>query len=857
MNKYLLLLSFQFISFFLFAQKDILVKHLDAQRINNPIKIDGNLDEINWQTAPIAKDFIELEPNPGITPDQLTEVKVLYDNKAIYISAVLFDNQPDSILSQLSQRDQIEITDWFGIIIDAYQDGQNGLGFFVTAPGVQVDTKYSIGSQNGRGGAATSGDRNWDAVWESATQFTSQGWQVEMKIPFSALRFPNAEEQVWNINFARMVRRTRSQTYWNEIKPEIEGFLNQSGQLHGIKNITTPLRLFATPYFSTYLENSYDGSANPKSNWTRSINGGMDVKYGINDAFTLDMTLIPDFGQTISDDQILNLSPFEIRFDENRQFFTEGLELFNKGDLFYTRRVGGTPLNYNNAFADVGEKEAVNNNPIESQLYNATKISGRTNNGLGVGFFNAVSAPTYATIENTEENTTREFQTSPLTNYNVVVFDQNLKNNSSVTFINTNVLRKGNDYDANVTGASFLLRNKANSYSLRGNGALSQKYFDGIDNEFGHTLNMTVAKTAGNFQWSALYSEQSDTYDPNDLGFLLSNNTRNVRLNAGYNIFKPFGNFNRAGFGVTSIYRRLYEPNVWFDFGFGFDVFMVTKNFMGFGIFSFFEPIETNDYFEPRLPNFERYFKYPTSYNVGGFISSDYRKKVAYDLNTNFRKFSTDGRYNFNFSIAPRLRVSDKIFFLLGFGNSFLRNDVGYVGHSENSINFYDLPNGNTIYRQLEETDEGYDTLPEDVIIFGTRDQREVINTIGASYIFNNKMGLTFRLRHYWTRVKYDSFHELDVAGRLQPTVYQGINDSGDFVHDTNFNIFNIDTEYRWRFAPGSDLIIVWKNSIFGSNPNIESNYFNNANDLLGAAQRNSISLRILYFLDYLSLKKD
>ena len=856
MNKFLLIILSQFICFSLFSQKDILVKQLKAQRIDASIKIDGELDETIWQTASIAKDFTELEPNPGITPAQLTEVKILYDDKAIYIGATLFDNQPDSILQQLSQRDEIGITDWFGIIIDAYQDGQNGLGFFVTAPGVQIDTKYSIGSGRGSSGAASSGDRNWDAVWDSQSKFTGQGWQVEMKIPFFSLRFPNAAEQIWNINFARMVRRTRSQTYWNEIDPRIEGFLNQSGQLTDIKNITTPLRLSATPYLSTYLENFYDKNADPTSNWTRSINGGMDIKYGINDAFTLDMTLIPDFGQTISDDQILNLTPFEVRFDENRPFFTEGIELFNKGDLFYSRRVGGRPLNFAKPYGDLGNNEQVTSNPIESQLYNATKISGRTNNGLGVGFFNAVSAPTYATIKNTETEITRELQTAPLTNYNAFVFDQNLKNNSYITLLNTNVMRSGKDYDANVTGVSFLLRNKPNSYSIGGNAALSQKYFSDSDNDFGHTFDLSLAKTSGTIQWSASYLEQSNTHDPNDLGFLLSNNTRTFQANGSYNIFKPFGKFNRASIGADIIYRRIYDPNVFSDFGFGLDFFMVTRNFMGFGMFGFFEPITTFDFFEPRLPDFSRYYRFPTSFNVGGFISSDYRKKVAYDLRTNFRKFDEDGRYLFNLNILPRLRVSDKLFFLLGIGNYFVRNDVGYVGHSENSIDFYNLENGNSFYQSLNNNSEGYNNLPDDAIVFGIRDQYIVENTVGANYIFNNKMGLTFRLRHYWTRVEYDDFYELDQAGRLQSTAYRGNDSVNNPVHDTSFNIFNIDTEYRWRFAPGSDIFIVWKNSIQKGNAEIEANYFKNVNELFGAAQSNSISLRIVYFLDYLSLKK-
>lgn len=152
----------------------------------------------------------------------------------------------------------------------------------------------------------------------------------------------------------------------------------------------------------------------------------MDVKYGISDAFTLDMTLIPDFGQAQSDNKVLNLSPFEVQFNENRQFFTEGTELFNKGGLFYSRRIGGTPLNYGKAYNNLQDGEEVVENPLAPQLYNATKISGRTAKGLGIGFFNATSGRTVATIRNSE-GIERQVETDPLTNFNVLVFDQNLK----------------------------------------------------------------------------------------------------------------------------------------------------------------------------------------------------------------------------------------------------------------------------------------------------------------------------------------------------------------------------------------------------------------------------------------------
>ncbi|MEJ7671488.1 MAG: DUF5916 domain-containing protein [Chitinophagaceae bacterium] len=161
------------------------------------------------------------------------------------------------------------------------------------------------------------------------------------------------------------------------------------------------------------------------------------------------------------------------KYNENRTFFTEGTELFNKGNLFYSRRIGGTPIRYGEVYSQIASNEKVIRNPQESKLINASKISGRTKNGLGIGFFNALTKPMYAEVEGNNKRI-RKIETSPLTNYNIIVLDQTLKNNSSVSIINTNVLRNGLDYDANVSAALFDVNNKKNTYNLNGKFALSQ-----------------------------------------------------------------------------------------------------------------------------------------------------------------------------------------------------------------------------------------------------------------------------------------------------------------------------------------------------------------------------------------------
>ncbi|HRD40410.1 MAG TPA: DUF5916 domain-containing protein, partial [Bacteroidia bacterium] len=253
----------------------------------------------------------------------------------IYINAFCYEVSSDSVLHELSTRDNEANADLFGVFFDTYNDDINAFGFFVTAAGTQIDARYSSEGQ----------DFDWNAVWLSAVNITANGWAVEMKIPYSALRFSAKEEQTWGFNALRKIRRLREMSFWNPVLPTINALVRQFGHVTGLKKIKPPLRLSITPYVAGII-NNYPYNQPGIDNTTYNASGGLDLKYGISDGFTLDMTLVPDFSQVQSDNQVLNLSPFEVQFQERRPFFTEGTELFNKGGLFYSRRVGGQPLLY-------------------------------------------------------------------------------------------------------------------------------------------------------------------------------------------------------------------------------------------------------------------------------------------------------------------------------------------------------------------------------------------------------------------------------------------------------------------------------------------------------------------------------
>jgi hypothetical protein len=384
-------------------------KNIEAIRIDDIPHIDGRINDDVWRLAPISTGFSELEPNNGLSaPAEFrTEFQVVYDNSALYFAVKMYDPQPDSVLRELGPRDsEGKNTDWIAFWINPYADGQNDINFVLSAAGVQMDSRTTINGD----------DKAWNAVWQSAVQMTDYGWSCEVKIPYYTLRIPENNID-WGLNIGRYVRRTRTTYTWNFIDKSFGTYEQQNGRIKEIKDIDTPVRLSFMPYVSGYL-NNYDGE------FSTDYNAGLDLKYGINNAFTLDMTLIPDFGQARFDNQVLNLSPFEVRFQENRQFFTEGTELFSKGDMFYSRRVGGFTYDSNkpHEIADT-TGETVISNPRQAQVINATKVSGRNDKNLGIGVFNGISVDTYAVLEDSSGNQ-RQVITDPFSNYNMIVLDQ-------------------------------------------------------------------------------------------------------------------------------------------------------------------------------------------------------------------------------------------------------------------------------------------------------------------------------------------------------------------------------------------------------------------------------------------------
>ncbi|MGQ0738041.1 MAG: DUF5916 domain-containing protein [Bacteroidota bacterium] len=803
----------------IFSQEKI----LQAIKSDQAPKIDGSLDDAVWAGIEGATGFIQNYPSAGQPASQQTSVKVIYDNSAIYIGAYLYDD-PSLIRKQLTARDEEmqKDVDYFSVFFDTYNDNQNGFQFVVTSANVQSDARLGPNLGNGGSGFGDFGDKTWDAVWESKVQVQKDGWTVEMRIPYISLRFAKKDLQDWGIQFLRLIRRTNETCYWNAVDPQVNGFVNQFGSYTGLKDLQPPLRLSFSPYVSTGFRSSPDLGTGFSKTWLGS--GGLDVKYGINESFTLDATVIPDFGQVVSDNVINNLSPYEVKFQENRQFFTEGTEIFNKAGLFYSRRVGAIPSGYSaiRNFGIIYPEWEIIKNPSVTQLINATKFSGRTEKKLGIGIFNAVTSPMHAKLRNNLTGKDSTVETEPLANYNIVVFDQALKGRSSVTFTNTNVIRNAAAADANVSALDFSFFDKNNIYNVRGTARYS-KIFSTTSYD-GYNSTLRFAKVSGNWQYSVTGNIESAGYDPRDLGFLQAPNEVSVNSTFGYHYFKPTKNLLQYNYRLNVYYSRMYNPGAYnrsFARATGFWIF---KNFWDVSLTTGFFPTE-HDYFVLGDPlAYRRFVKRPSYGYMDLNGSTDSRKKLYVRfaaLVANFFNSAPNKNYH-AVEGGLRFRFSNRL-----------------------TMDFSHRHEGETDYI----INAGRETNNEPIVAFV--DFTDITSILSGIYNFTPRINLTLRTRHYLSRVKFNRFANVDIKGN---TILR----SGSTSFD-NVNVFNLDAFLTWDFRLGSRLIVGYKNwlgdeevvTLTGKN-----NYMRNLGNIFDLRHGNEFTIRFIYFLDYNQLRR-
>ncbi len=408
-----------------------------AARAIKPPVLDGKADDVAWLSAPVIDQFLEYEPNQGAESRFKTEMRVLYDDRYLYILGRMYDPAPDSIISLLSRRDVRTESEQLKLIIDSYHDRRTAFQFIVNPAGVKRD--FYVYNDNVE-------DATWDAVWDVATAIDSVGWVAEFRIPFSQMRFAPGDEKTFGFMAVRDVARTRQRISWPLLRRDVQGYVSQAGELGGIGKLPQPRRVEVVPYVvektaTRFTNNQY------KQPFTQSA--GADVKMGIGSNLTVDATINPDFGQVEADPSVLNLSAFEQFFEERRPFFLEGAGIFqfrtacNDIDtgctgLFYSRRIGRAPQLLGR-YGDSGS-------PTSSRIVGAGKLSGRLSSGLSIGALAAVT---------NDERGTQGRTIEPQTGYGVLRMQQDLRNGQSgVGFMLTAVDRQMDEWTRDAIRSS-------------------------------------------------------------------------------------------------------------------------------------------------------------------------------------------------------------------------------------------------------------------------------------------------------------------------------------------------------------------------------------------------------------------
>ena len=389
--------------------QDASTRTLTATRFEGVVRIDGRLDDSAWTAAPVAADFRQREPSEGAQATLPTEVRVLWDDEALYVAARMRDPSPDSIIALLARRDEMTPSDEFFIGIDGDRDRRTAYVFSVTPRGTRTDVL--IYNDNMR-------DASWDAVWDAATRIDDSGWTAEMRIPLTQLRVRG--DGPWGVNFFRWIARRREDTQWALIPRASPAWVSHYGELRGVTPSSAPRRLEVVPYTLGRVTRAPGAAGDPFHRRMQPAAAlGADVKAGVG-PFTITAAINPDFGQVEADPSEVNLTSIETFLQEKRPFFVEGVDLFDfelgyffgSEKLFYSRRIGRRPQ------APVPGDPTYVDEPDVTTILAAAKLTGRTAGGWSLGLLDAVTGEERARLDG-DPGVPSTVPVEPMTNYTV------------------------------------------------------------------------------------------------------------------------------------------------------------------------------------------------------------------------------------------------------------------------------------------------------------------------------------------------------------------------------------------------------------------------------------------------------
>ena len=794
-------------------------KSIEALRFLVPPTIDGNISENEWEQIKPATNFTLFQPEirsgEKIPNGYETYVYFGYDDNAIYVAAQLNHPEPNEIPSEFSERDEMDaISEKFLISIDTYDSTKERFTFFVTSSGGLIDG-LNTGDFNEDG-------LRFNTLFDAKVKKNEAGWSAEVIIPYSALRFPNKKNHNWGINFGRNIKDFEEMYVWNPVDERILKFYQTMGLVKNIQDIKPPTRLFFYPYLQSSI--NFQKNLKPSS----SYSAGLDLKYGISNSFTLDATLIPDFGQVTFDDEELNLTPFEQEFDENRPFFTEGADLFkivdratyNGGSFFYSRRIGQkTSIDQDEILNDGDQLISFNETP---KLLNSIKLTGTTNSNLSIGLLNAITDKSYALIRDDNDNVRKEL-ISPLTNFNILSLSQKIINDySSIGFINGNLNRESSFEDSN--NYAFMASLFDNNRSFNFTGYFFKTVAPRLSEKSGTRTIINLNELKGNFRYYISINATDRYYNQNEIGFYNSNNFIQYGSRVSYQILNKNNLFRSFQTGLYIGYQTRFDSNVKNRSGFSLWTTFQTNDLWRFTIRSR-GVSRLKDWYETRTV--DRFILDPKSLSTTIGIDSDNTKKFSFGTDyifTNYQNYQfNENKKQNEFRFYVDYRVSENFSLNIRTSNEKKNDDVGFL-----------MKRGGLIY-------------------FGLRNIESIENNLRMEYNFNRDVSLSLRFRNFWSSADYyEKLFELLDNGTRKEADYSILNKNPN----TNFNIWNLDLNFEWWFAPGSNIVLLYRNQIFNRDNQSAINYYSSLKNLFEIPVEHQFSLRLNYLIDYNKLRR-
>lgn len=834
-----------------------------AARAAEGVTLDGRLDEPIWQTAVPIDAFVQRDPNQGAAPTQRTSVRVLYDDGGIYVGAELFDTAPDSIVAQLARRDRYVTADRFTVYLDPYHDKRTGAFFGVNAAGTLYDgTLYNDDWD----------DDTWDGVWDAKVQRTERGWMVEMRIPFSQLRFQRSADHVWGVNFRREIARSNEQDYLVYTPRDGSGFVSRFHELGGITGVTPPPRLEILPYVTAKAAFVDHEAGNPFNDGSRySPSAGVDIKAGLGSNLTFDASVNPDFGQVEVDPAVVNLSDVESFFDEKRPFFIEGANIFNFGsggannfwgfnnptpDFLYTRRIGRAP--------QLGVNVPVNgysDSPEGTHILGAAKLSGKVGD-WSIGTLSALTKREHATIQDAV-GTRSSAEVEPFTYYGAArTLKEFSDGRQGLGFLSTATIRDLGDgiareqlnssaFAFGMDGWTFLDQDKMWALTtwlggshVRGSAAQitslqrnSIHYFQRPD--AGHVEvdaeatslsglggRVTLNKQKGRFYTNTAAAFVTPGFDVNDLGFQFTSDVVNAHQVIGYRWRTPTNLYRQINWNASTAHSWDFDGN---------HVHHMYWTNLNIQLPNYYWVFAGGDYLPDRLNN-RRTRGGPLTLNpaggeiFGGF-DSDARKPIVFGMDGFYARFGQEATRSWRIAGYVEWKPMDRLSLQVNPSYDKARSGAQFIGTLE------DAAVTGTFGREY---------------LFAPLNQTTLSSSVRMNWIFSPRLSLEVYAQPLVSSVDYGDLKALERPRTFDFVPTDGIGPDPDgagpetparvTADDFTFASLRGNAVLRWEYLPGSTFYLVWTQSRAASD-DIGSFGFRRALTQIGDAKADNIFL--------------